>query len=494
MKTFAPKSRPEALPIKPAHQYLQPESSMAARAAASSPSILIDNRPQTKNQQALQAMADNNPQGQRMIELQALADQSGPVQRLMQMQAAADNSAHQTAQRQLRERAFSHALQRKESLDENEPQMTALQRRETEKPSVNRSRIPAPLKAGLEQLSGMDLSGVRVHYNSPKPAQLHAFAYAQGQDIHLGPGQERHLPHEGWHVVQQMQGRVKPTFQARNVSINDDAGLESEADFMGRRALHSQIPTEAPEALSSVDAMGSSETIQRLAFIYKGGGSIYGSRSRNAEQQRDLLEEAFQRFYNRILSRSPLATGVGNQVVIHPINERTHRSFNDYAQTVLYIGNNGYKGKDPYFQEDDFEDYDRFTEMWEWSRKNGVTRNTAIRIVITINMTANDTIEQLYATLLHEWYVHAEKWESAIYWMRNVFGSYTASWLQYWQGGGKRGDDEHKDFANWSNRKLESKLDNLDLDDDLANEVYNHMIEDRDDHDKSTGKFKHKRR
>ena len=83
----------------------------------------------------------------------------------------------------------------------------------------------------------MDLSGVRVHGNSSKPAQLNALAYTQGQDIHVGPGQEKHLPHEGWHAVQQMQGRVKPTLQAKGVSINDDAGLEREADVMGATAL-----------------------------------------------------------------------------------------------------------------------------------------------------------------------------------------------------------------------------------------------------------------
>ena len=33
----------------------------------------------------------------------------------------------------------------------------------------------------------------------------------EGQDIHIGPGQEQHLPHEAWHVVQQKRNRVKPT-------------------------------------------------------------------------------------------------------------------------------------------------------------------------------------------------------------------------------------------------------------------------------------------
>ena len=101
----------------------------------------------------------------------------------------------------------------------------------------NSTGLSDGLKTGLEHLSGMDLSDVRVHYNSPKPAQIQAHAYTQGQDIHVAPGQQRHLPHEGWHVVQQMQGRVRPTMQVRETAINDDAGLEREADVMGTRAL-----------------------------------------------------------------------------------------------------------------------------------------------------------------------------------------------------------------------------------------------------------------
>jgi hypothetical protein len=54
------------------------------------------------------------------------------------------------------------------------------------------------LRAGLEAASGMDFSDVRVHRNSPLPAQINALAYTRGNDIHLGPGQERHLAHEAW--------------------------------------------------------------------------------------------------------------------------------------------------------------------------------------------------------------------------------------------------------------------------------------------------------
>jgi hypothetical protein len=103
--------------------------------------------------------------------------------------------------------------------------------------AANRTGIPGHLKAGVESLSGMSLDHVKVHYNSDRPAQLNALAYAQGADIHLAAGQEQHLPHEAWHVVQQAQGRVQPTMQLNEgVPVNDDAGLEKEADVMGARA------------------------------------------------------------------------------------------------------------------------------------------------------------------------------------------------------------------------------------------------------------------
>lgn len=102
----------------------------------------------------------------------------------------------------------------------------------------NNTGLPDNLKAGVENLSGYSMDDVKVHYNSDKPAQLEAHAYAQGTDIHLAPGQEKHLAHEAWHVVQQKQGRVKPTRQLKGkVNINDNEGLEREADVMGAKAL-----------------------------------------------------------------------------------------------------------------------------------------------------------------------------------------------------------------------------------------------------------------
>jgi len=92
--------------------------------------------------------------------------------------------------------------QRQEALD-NSPRQVA-QRPQT---PPNTTGLPTQPKAGVESLSGHSLDDVTVHYNSAKPAQLQAHAYAQGTDIHVAPGQEQHLPHEAWHVVQQKQGR-----------------------------------------------------------------------------------------------------------------------------------------------------------------------------------------------------------------------------------------------------------------------------------------------
>lgn len=104
----------------------------------------------------------------------------------------------------------------------------------SEQAKVNKTGIPDNMKNGIEALSGFHMDDVRVHYNSDRPAQFQALAYTQGTDIHIAPGQEKHLPHEAWHVVQQMQGRVRPTSRINGIGLNDDTALEHEADVMGR--------------------------------------------------------------------------------------------------------------------------------------------------------------------------------------------------------------------------------------------------------------------
>ena len=160
------------------------------------------------------------------------------------------------------------------SVDEEEVQLQ-------QAPPRNATGLPDGLKAGVESLSGVSLDDVRVHYNSAQPAQLNALAFAQGTDIHVAPGQERHLPHEAWHVVQQAQGRVKPTVQLQpGVPVNDDEALEHEADTMGAKALTMPVQRQVRSVpvratiqgwFTSVRSRGSSSpgtaVVQREEFI-----------------------------------------------------------------------------------------------------------------------------------------------------------------------------------------------------------------------------------
>lgn len=136
--------------------------------------------------------------------------------------------------------------------------------------SPNRTGLPDQLKMGIESLSGISMDGVKVHYNSSEPAQLNAHAYAQGSDIHIAPGQEKHLPHEAWHVVQQKQGRVRPTMEtADGVAINADAVLENEADAMGEKAIQAK---PAEKGFAAMPGIGSTN-VKSTAQLFKAKAS-----------------------------------------------------------------------------------------------------------------------------------------------------------------------------------------------------------------------------
>jgi hypothetical protein len=195
----------------------EPQRAQQGATAAAAPAALdtlsrlqqlADASPQVAQLRRLQALADASPQAAQLRRLGALVDASPQVAQLQRLQALADAAA-------------------------GVPSPTDT----VEAAPPNRTGLSDGLKAGVESLSGLSMDHVRVHYNSAQPAQLNALAYAQGSDIHVAPGQEQHLPHEAWHVVQQAQGRVRPTMQMKDgVPVNDDQGLEHEADVMGMRA------------------------------------------------------------------------------------------------------------------------------------------------------------------------------------------------------------------------------------------------------------------
>lgn len=166
----------------------------------------------------------------------------------------------------------------------------------------NRTGMPDALKAGIESLSGMDMSDVRVHRESDRPAQLDAFAYAQGKDIHLAPGQEQHLAHDAWHVAQQSQGRVNPTMKSEHgVPINDDEGLEREADAMG--ALAVQGGSE-PAQRRVRDVLPGSPPVQRQVHEWKEDSWFPGPSNREGKHQLPQAPEGDKRYFNDVTGMS----------------------------------------------------------------------------------------------------------------------------------------------------------------------------------------------
>lgn len=164
-----------------------------------------------------------------------------------------DNRPEAIAQRKLQEMANNYTERQQQPIPNKE----------------NKTGLPDNLKTGIENLSGYSMDDIKVHTNSDKPAQLNAHAFAQGIDIHLGPGQEKHLPHEAWHVVQQKQGRVRPTMQMKgNVNVNDDAaGLEKGADKMGAKAVQmSNAATLTNKSIQNQDLSGSFSNVNQLAI------------------------------------------------------------------------------------------------------------------------------------------------------------------------------------------------------------------------------------
>lgn len=202
-------------------------------------------RPATVRQAALQHSLDQSPRVQSQVQLrQSLAMRPQLVRQAKLAQTLARIDTLQPAQTVQRQTAIDE-----EELTHDQSQSTAAQRLVTAsehaapptnvapmRKKANGTGLPGQLQAGIETLSGLSLDDVEVKYNSSEPARVNALATTQGKQIKLGPGQEQHLAHEAWHVVQQQQGRVPPTLQMNDQPVNDDASLEKEADTMGRLA------------------------------------------------------------------------------------------------------------------------------------------------------------------------------------------------------------------------------------------------------------------
>lgn len=137
------------------------------------------------------------------------------------------------------------------------PRRPASQSRPPAQPATGLASSPA-MRAQHQTIQAL-FGGAVPRADTPAPARSRDAA-----SIHIAPAQERHLPHEAWHVVQQAQGRVRPTIQLKDgVSVNDDESLEREADLMGAPALQAAPALPAQLAEMPIRSGVSQQVIQR---------------------------------------------------------------------------------------------------------------------------------------------------------------------------------------------------------------------------------------
>lgn len=120
-----------------------------------------------------------------------------------------------------------------------------------EKTKENKTDIPDKIIKEAEKRSGVSLSDIRVYYDSPEPDKYGALAYTQGNVIHIASGEERHIGHEVWHVVQQKQNRLKEEDSVNygGVKANFNLELEREAEEFDRLWEKSALQGESVQYL-----------------------------------------------------------------------------------------------------------------------------------------------------------------------------------------------------------------------------------------------------
>jgi len=140
-------------------------------------------------------------------------------------------------------------VQAKKGDEELQKKATSEKEKKQSGSSGTKTNLPNDVRGKMESSFGTDFSGVNIHANSGEASNIGALAYTQGSDVHFAPGQynpgtqkgQELLGHELTHVVQQREGRVKPTKQGKGMPINDNPSLEKEADEMGAKAAQGKV-------------------------------------------------------------------------------------------------------------------------------------------------------------------------------------------------------------------------------------------------------------
>jgi hypothetical protein len=191
--------------------------------------------------------------------------------------------------------------------------------------------MPAAVRARMESAFGADFSQVRIH-EGPRAEALGARAYTQGADIHFSPGAyqphstagQELLGHELTHVVQQRQGRVQATTQAKGIDVNDDSALEREADRMGAQAARGEAAGAAPSAPpASMTGTADAAPVQRVPI---GPGHLETTDRNNRPAVLDYLRRADTNELSDILQRMLMENHANNNEYVQIAHKELMRS------------------------------------------------------------------------------------------------------------------------------------------------------------------------
>ncbi len=178
-------------------------------------------------------------------ELQKKEDSSIQMQEEEELQTKPEEELQKKEDDELQKKPEDE-LQKKddEELQKKSEQNSANSNTQNLNKSSSPEKMPADVQSKMEGSFGTDFSGVNIHRNDESATQLKAQAYAQGNNLHFAPGKytpestrgQELLGHELAHVVQQREGKVKPTKQGKGMPVNDSVSLEHEADVKGKKA------------------------------------------------------------------------------------------------------------------------------------------------------------------------------------------------------------------------------------------------------------------
>ncbi|WP_339734491.1 DUF4157 domain-containing protein [uncultured Sunxiuqinia sp.] len=143
--------------------------------------------------------------------------------------------------------------------------------------SVKKKRnanLPEDLQTRIETSFGQDFSDVALQKNSIEAREMNALAFTQSEKIHFAPGQfnpntekgRNLIGHEFTHIAQQRSGVVKPTRVLRKrFTVNDDRGLEADAERFGRKAVRGETISKYQSA--SLGMRNSMRTVQAKSSV-----------------------------------------------------------------------------------------------------------------------------------------------------------------------------------------------------------------------------------